>query len=166
VSVRRERVGGVELGDAALGSGWLWVGAAGIVLALGMWLWHDISDPPGSLDRYLADRAAALDTGALLSEEMLHELSRDPLAVAAGANAYAEHCARCHGAGGEGDVAPNLVDTAWIKASPALDIYTTVVEGRTSQGMPPWGSLGRGTCMQITAYLLTLREADAERDLP
>jgi mono/diheme cytochrome c family protein len=160
------RVGGIELGEGPLGPSWLWVGAAAIALAIGIWLWHGLSDTPGSLDRYLADRAAALDSGALLSEEMLHELARDPLAVAAGANAYADHCARCHGAGGRGDVGPNLIDTAWIKSSTALEIYTTVVEGRTTQGMPPWGSLGRGTCMQITAYLLTLREVDRGAELP
>ncbi len=158
-NARDDVVGGIPVCDRPVPSGWLWTAAAGVALAACVWLWHGVAATPGSLDRYLIDRAAALDTGALLSEEMLQDLTRDPLAIETGKRAYEQHCASCHGASGAGDVGPSLIDGEWIQTSSALDIYTVVVEGRTSEGMPPWGSLGPGACMQITAYLLTLREA-------
>lgn len=151
-------VGGIPMADPPLRAGWLWTAAAGVAFAIGLWFWHQIAETPGTLDRYLVERAAALDTGALLSEDMLHELAEDSLAVRTGKRAFSKHCTTCHGEHAEGDEGPSLVDNEWIDESSALDIYTTVVEGRDAEGMPPWGSLGRGLCMQITAYLLTLRE--------
>jgi cytochrome c oxidase cbb3-type subunit III len=154
-----EQVGGIVLADGAVPRWWLWATALTVALAAGTWLWRagfEIS--PGSLDRYLIARTAALEGGELVTDQMLLELAEDDLAVRAGARAYRQHCARCHGARGEGDVGPNLTDPFWIAGGAPIDIYATIVEGRNAQGMPPWGSLGRGACKQLTAFLLTIRD--------
>jgi cytochrome c oxidase cbb3-type subunit III len=78
--------------------------------------------------------------------------------VRAGANAFAEHCVRCHGARAQGEVGPNLTDEYWIAGGGPLAIYRSIVDGRATHGMPAWGAeLGPARCKQLTAYLLTLR---------
>jgi cytochrome c oxidase cbb3-type subunit 3 len=152
--------GGIEQADNRLPLWWQWIFWTCLALAAGTWLLHAFG-APGPLDRYLADRAAALDTGELVTDQMLIELSEDQLAVGAGGKVFARHCTRCHGERGEGSVGPNLTDRFWIAGATPVDIYTTVVEGRNARGMPPWGSeLGRGVCKQVAAYLLTIRDLD------
>ena len=156
------KLGGIPVVDRPLGAGFCWLLGAGLAAALVFWLWYGIATPPGSVERYFAERAAALDDGAMVSEEMLRELAGDRFAVQSGEEAYERSCESCHGPAGEGgDVGPNLRSTEWITESSPVEIYTTIVEGRNEDGMPPWGSLGPATCMNITAYLLTIRE---ERD--
>lgn len=156
-----ERIGDASVADAPLPPTWWWAAAAGVAAAAILWLWHDLADPPGTQARYRADRAAALDDGAVLSEDALYDLAADALAVETGAEAFGDHCATCHGPAGRGtDQGPSLVGTDSIAESSAVEIFTTIVEGRAEDGMPPWASLGRGLCMQITAYILTLRDAE------
>lgn len=157
-----QETGGIPQADNRLPVWWHWLFWSALVLAAGYWLAAEaFGVVPGAFERYLADRAAALDTGELVTDEMLAALARDPLAVQAGADAFARHCTRCHGARGEGQVGPNLTDPFWIGGGAPVDIYATVVEGRNARGMPPWGGeLGRGLCKQVTAYLLTIRHQD------
>lgn len=157
-----QTTGGIPQADNRLPGWWLWLFWISVALAAGTWLataaFHVV---PGPLDRYLADRAAALDTGGLVTDDMLAALAKDRLAVQAGAAAFGKHCTRCHGERGEGGVGPNLTDRFWIAGATPVDIYSTVVEGRNARGMPPWGSeLGRGVCKQVAAYLLTIRDLD------
>lgn len=150
-----------DAGDGAVPRLWLYAALLSAVLAAGTWLAHEgFHVAPGALDAYLAERTAALDRGTLVTDAMLTELSTDPLALRAGAAAFAEHCARCHGARAQGNVGPNLTDGYWLGGGAPLAIYTSIVEGRAAGGMQPWGSLGRGLCKQLTAYLLTLRDTD------
>jgi cytochrome c oxidase cbb3-type subunit III len=156
--------GGIPQADHRLPGWWIWLFWTSLALAAGSWLASAaFGVVPGPLERYLADRAAALDSGGLVSDEMLVALAGDDLAVEAGAAAFAKHCTRCHGERGEGSVGPNLTDAYWVGGGAPVDIYATVVEGRNARGMPPWGGeLGRGMCKQVTAYLLTIRD----RNLP
>jgi cytochrome c oxidase cbb3-type subunit 3 len=123
------------------------------------WLWAiAFAVVPGPLDRYAAERSAALETGALVSDAMLEELAADPLAVRTGERLFATSCGRCHGPGGEGGVGPNLTDDHWIGDGSAIAIYTTIVAGRARAGMPAWGAeLGRGACKQLTAFVVSRR---------
>jgi len=155
-----QTTGGIPQADNRLPTWWLWLFWASVVLAAGIWLasaaFHVV---PGPLDRYLAERAAALDTGDLVTGEMLTGLAGDKLAVRAGAAAFEKNCTRCHGARGEGNVGPNLTDPFWIGGGSPVDIYATIVEGRNARGMPPWGGeLGRGMCKQVAAFILTIRD--------
>lgn len=154
-------VGGVELEDHRVPWWWPWLFAVTCVFAAGYWLYYERFGGPGPLDRYLEERTAALDTGALVTEEMLAELAADPLAVRAGARTFEKHCAKCHGARAQGDVGPNLTDDRWIGGASAVEIYETIAAGRIANGMPAWQlELGPGACKQVAAHVLTLRGLD------
>ena len=139
--------------------GW-WIGAFAVTIAfaLGYWLLFERYGVPGPLDRYLTDRAAALDTGEVVTEEGIEKLAADPLSVRAGAGAFGAHCKRCHGERGEGQIGPNLTDSHWLGSGAATDIYDAILNGRAGKGMPAWGlQLGPGMCKQLAAFVLTLR---------
>ena len=151
-------VGGVDLGNNRAPFWWPWLFASTLLFAAGYWLYYERFGGPSPLDRYIEERTAALDTGALVTEEMLGELTADPLAVRAGARTFEKHCAKCPGARAPGDVGPNLTDDRWIGGAGALDIYETIAGGRIAKGMPAWQvELGAGDTKQVAAFVLTLR---------
>ena len=155
------RVGDVELADHRAPGWWPWLFAATCAFAAGYWLYYERFGGANTLDAYVEARTAALDTGALVTPEMLAELTADPLAVRAGERTFERHCAKCHGARGQGDVGPNLTDDRWIGTGTALDVYETIAGGRIARGMPAWQvELGPGACKQVTAFVLTLRGLD------
>ncbi|HUS65628.1 MAG TPA: c-type cytochrome [Kofleriaceae bacterium] len=158
MSSEPQRIGDVELTDHRVPWWWPWLFAATCAFAAGYWLYYERFGGPGPLDRYVEERTAALDTGALVTEEMLAELAADALAVRAGERTFEKHCAKCHGARAQGDVGPNLTDDRWIGGAGALDIYETIAGGRIPKGMPAWQTeLGPGATKQVAAYVLTLR---------
>lgn len=144
--------------DGAVASLWVWAAALAVVLAAGSWLWNrDIASTP--LERYLVDRAAALDTGEPVTDEILTALARDKLAVQAGADLFSRNCSKCHGARAEGGIGPNLTDEFWIGGGAPTDIHQAILLGRDGKGMPAWGlQLGTGAVQQLTAFALTLRD--------
>ncbi|HWM82225.1 MAG TPA: cytochrome-c oxidase, cbb3-type subunit III [Pseudolabrys sp.] len=80
----------------------------------------------------------------------------------AGAKAFADNCASCHGEQGKGNVelgAPDLTDKNWIYGGDAQSIFTSVWGGRQGH-MPTWehrlSSLDRKI---LTLYLVGLRAA-------
>jgi cytochrome c oxidase cbb3-type subunit 3 len=145
--------------DSALPRWWLWATAFTVALAAGYWLWIEpLHLSPTPFERYVTERAAALDTGEPVTEKVIADLARDKLAVRAGEGAFARNCAKCHGARAEGHIGPNLTDDFWIGGGAALDIYQTILRGRDGKGMPSWGLLlGTGDCKQLAAYVVTLR---------
>jgi mono/diheme cytochrome c family protein len=70
-----------------------------------------------------------------------------------GAAIYADKCAVCHGAGGEGGRGPQLSDGAVVEAFPdAEDEITVVTRGRAG-GMPSFdGRLSAGEIRQVVEY--------------
>lgn len=152
---------GIEEADNKLPQWWLWSFYLAIAFAAGYWLWYEeFRVTPGPLDSYALARMEALDTGEEVTEPMLAQLAEDSLSVRGGAQIFATNCAKCHGSRGEGNIGPNLTDEFWIGGGSAVDIYTTIVEGRDGKGMQGWGlQLGPGRCKQVTAYLLTLRDS-------
>jgi len=80
----------------------------------------------------------------------------------AGAKAFADNCASCHGEQGKGNVelgAPDLADKNWIYGGDAQSIFTSIWGGRQGH-MPTWehrlSSLDRKI---LTLYLVGLRAA-------
>jgi cytochrome c oxidase cbb3-type subunit III len=160
--------GSLERSDPPLPRWWIWATAATVAIAAGLWLWNQAFHvSPGSLERYLADRAAALDTGEPVTDEVLAGLAGDKLAVQAGEAAFARSCVKCHGARGEGNIGPNLTDPFWLGGGAPVDIYQTILLGRDGKGMPSWGlQLGTGACKQIAAYLLVIRDSNLPGKAP
>lgn len=99
------------------------------------------------------------------------DIRKDPqllaMAETAGRITFANNCAPCHGAGGEGRVGyPNLADDVWLWGGKLGDIETTVTHGvrsgdpdaRTSQ-MPRFGVDGilkPEEIQQVADYVMTL----------
>lgn len=153
---------GIEEADNKLPQWWLWSFYLAIAFAFGYWIWFEaLKAGDGPLDTYSAERMAALDTGEPVTEEVLLALAGDRLAVRAGARAFGQNCAKCHGSAGEGNIGPNLTDDYWLGGHAPVDIYQTIVTGRTGKGMPAWGlQLGPGACKQVAAYLLSIKSSN------
>ena len=108
----------------------------------------------------------------------LDEIRRDPdllqYAMAGGRIAFADNCAACHGAGGEGRPGgfPSLADDSWIWGGTLEDIHTTIRHGiRNTQDpdarmslMPAFGQiLSRQEIEDVAEHVLSLtgRSTDA-----
>ena len=76
-----------------------------------------------------------------------------------GAALFAQNCATCHGATGEGNRqqgAPNLTDPIWLYGGDADTLRTTIANARAGV-MPAWGGrLDPVTIRMLTAYVHSL----------
>ena len=153
---------GIKEADNKLPQWWLWSFYLAIAFSFAYWIYYEafgVGDGP--LDRYSQERMAALDTGEPVTDDLLVELADDRLAVRAGGRTFGQNCAKCHGSAAEGSIGPNLTDEYWIGGHAPVDIYQTIVDGRSGKGMPPWGlQLGPGACKQVAAYLLSIRNSN------
>jgi cytochrome c oxidase cbb3-type subunit 3 len=122
-----------------------------------------------NMARARAEQAPFLDR---IRAATLEEVRRNPelltYAMAGGRVAFADNCAACHGAGGEGARGgfPALVDDEWIWGGSLDDIHTTIVHGirntqdpeaRVSQ-MPAYGGgvLTRAQINDVAEHVLFL----------
>ena len=87
----------------------------------------------------------------------IEELARDSEAMKMGTRLFANNCALCHGAGGNGNYGfPNLTDTAWLYGGTPEAIKQTITDGRNGQ-MPPWGPIiGEDNVLAVTEYVLKI----------
>jgi len=70
----------------------------------------------------------------------IETLSRDPAALSAGRNLFANNCAACHGSDARGARGyPNLTDAEWLYGGEPAQIESTIARGRMGI-MPPWGA--------------------------
>ncbi|WP_019015072.1 cytochrome-c oxidase, cbb3-type subunit III [Elioraea tepidiphila] len=123
-----------------------------------------------------AERAPMLER---IRSAGLEELRRDPdllqYAMAGGRVAFADNCAACHGAGGEGRPGgfPSLADDSWIWGGTLEDIHTTILHGiRNTQDpdarmsmMPAYGQiLSRQEIDDVAEHVLSFtgRSTNAE----
>ena len=83
---------------------------------------------------------------------------------ARGAVVYADNCAVCHGAAGEGDRAqgaPRLADAIWLYGGDRATITETVNNSRNGV-MPRWGNrLDPVTVKMLAAYVHSLGGGEA-----
>lgn len=56
-------------------------------------------------------------------------------------NAFATHCASCHGSDLKGDIAQSLLDGSWQFGSRKNDIARSIKFGHPHHGMPSWGAV-------------------------
>jgi glucose/arabinose dehydrogenase len=77
-------------------------------------------------------------------------------AAKAGAQAYAQHCAACHGrsAEGSGNI-PKLAQSP-VQSAPDGEVFWFITTGSVNDGMPAWASLAEQQRWQIVTYLKTL----------
>jgi len=118
--------------------------------------------PPGRLGAEPVEQAplvaqSLVDGGTERDEAILH-LTRDPGALAKGAETYQMFCASCHGTGNLGGDSPsNLFDTVWYRGSTPAEIEKTILQGYLPTGMPGWqGMLPEEQLAAVAAYLVSL----------
>lgn len=129
-----------------------------------------------AMEQLKDDRAAFVQQ--ITEAENLSAIQQDPellqFAMAAGASAFGDNCATCHGSGGQGFIGyPNLNDDAWIWGGTLEDISQTLhvgirsghPEARWSE-MPAFGRDGiltEGQINEVTEYVLQISGRDADQ---
>jgi len=80
-------------------------------------------------------------------------------AIAAGANIFEEHCAKCHGATAEGTKKrPSLRTDRVQKQATVGDLHWLLVNGNMKKGMPSWAKLPDAQLWQVITYVKSLPE--------
>lgn len=138
---------------------WLW---GGDLKTIETTLQHGIRQPGDDQTRAsLMPGFAGILTPAQINQVAAHVLSLSGKAPAnaAGAQAFAENCAVCHGADGKGGRqfgAPNLADAIWLYGGTQAKVATQI--GTPRHGvMPSWaGRLDPVTIKMLAAYVHSL----------
>jgi cytochrome c oxidase cbb3-type subunit 3 len=179
---------GIEELDTPLPRWWLWTFYATIIWSIaycvvypawpllhgateGVLGWHSRVAVTKELAELQETRAPVL---AKIKDASLEDIEKNPELLSAarmvGAVAFANNCAACHGAGGQGAKAyPNLNDDEWIWGGKLAEIQTTIEHGvrweadkdTRSSTMPAFGRDGLLNANQISAvadYVRTLAE--------
>jgi cytochrome c oxidase cbb3-type subunit 2 len=81
--------------------------------------------------------------------ELRNPFPKDPAAMQAGAHLYAQNCAACHGATGEGGIGPELEPESYDDAV----LFELIYSGITANGMPSFAALGSSKVWQLTNFV-------------
>ena len=171
---------------------WLWTFYACILFSIGYWvvypawpgitgfthgLWGQSSrgDVAADVAAIQAQRAV---TEAGLKDATVDQIAADKkllsLALAHGKAAFAESCAPCHGAGGQGGKGyRNLTNEDWLWGGKLDDIQQTVTHGirdyadkdTRQSAMPAFGAMGilkPEQIQQVVGYVRTLSKLEPE----
>jgi len=146
-------------------SGWLGILYASLILSYGYWMSFHVA---GQHPTQLAERERrAAASRPVISDEVLQQLSSDPQALAAGADAFKSTCSACHGADGQGLIGPNLTDGYWLHGAKPAEIHQIIAVGVIEKGMPGWeASLGAERVKSLAAYVLTLKGKNVSGKAP
>lgn len=97
--------------------------------------------------------------------EVPHARLGAPAARARGAALFAQNCALCHGARGDGAgvrrtgfARPprNLRDPAWRRMATPRRVFAAIRDGVPASGMPAWLALDDGETWDLVAYVLSI----------
>jgi len=81
--------------------------------------------------------------------ELVNPFPKDPAAMQAGAQLFAQNCAPCHGVHGEGGIGPELEPESYQDA----DLFQLIYGGITANGMPSFAALGNTKVWQLVNYV-------------
>lgn len=159
---------GIEEADNQLPTWWLWTLFSAIAFSIGYWFYYEEFEAGPSLaESYYQEQAvAAAKTGAdPTDEELLASVGTPVLAL--GAAVFQNNCVACHEQNGQGKIGPNLTDNAWLHGGTPSEIFRTIRDGFAAKGMPAWGPpLGRAGVLQVTAFVLSLRDKNVPGKAP
>ena len=143
---------------------WLWGGTLESIHATithGIRFERDEKTRQSAMPRFLVDDLLKENQINDVSEHVLSLTNRatDTAAAKRGQKIFAEQCAACHGAKGEGKLefgSPRLSDPIWLFGGDKKTIVTTISNSRRGV-MPAWGSiLAPETIKQLTIYVHSL----------
>lgn len=102
--------------------------------------------------------AAKLKAMGSANDDNLLAMAKNEAAKAEGKEIFQKNCLSCHGPVGGGGIGPNLTDGHWLHGGKPMQIYTTVKDGFTKNGMPAWGALiGEERVRVAAAYVLSIK---------
>jgi cytochrome c oxidase cbb3-type subunit III len=153
---------GIEEADNALPVWWVVVFVLSIVFAGSYWTLAErlqrIPSPAQEAASIAAERAKR---SGVVDDAQLLAAKDSAIQVAAGQKLFATNCIACHGSSGEGNIGPNLTDTAWLHGGSPASIFGTIRDGVPAKGMPAWGAmLGTDHVKSVAAYVLSVRNTN------
>lgn len=151
---------GIEEADNRLPTWWLVTFFGAIAFAAAYWFaFHMFGLGLHPLAAYVDEQTRALEAAGPMDDATLIELAADPKMVASGRAVFAATCVSCHGDDAAGKIGPNLTDRFWLHGGEPSQIYATIAAGVDGKGMQAWRpTLGNGKVLQLTAYVLSLRD--------
>jgi len=81
--------------------------------------------------------------------QLVNPSPRDPAAMQAGAQLFAQNCAACHGTHGEGAIGPELEPESYDDAV----LFELIYSGITDNGMPAFAALGSAKVWQLVNFV-------------
>jgi cytochrome c oxidase cbb3-type subunit 2 len=81
--------------------------------------------------------------------DLKNPFPKDPAAMQAGTQLFAQNCAACHGSKGEGGIGPELEPESYPDAA----LFEMIYGGITANGMPSFAALGSTKVWQLVNYV-------------
>jgi len=155
---------GIQEYDKRLPNWWLMTLYGSIIFALGYWIWFQWPKPSSSSQRLKKEMTqiainASKSSTAVLTDEQLWTMSRDPQVLSAGRNTFETTCASCHKADLSGNIGPNLKVNIWLHGGLPHEVVNTITTGVPVKGMPTWGPiLGKARISEVAAYVMSYHQ--------
>ncbi len=111
----------------------------------------------GAADGSWLKRVPAADKARVSS------LTDQHAAAEAGSHLYANECARCHGANGEGKGSRPAVVSARVAGATDGELAWLMKNGNPWKGMPAWSALPDAERWQLVAYLKSINAGTNEK---
>lgn len=121
-----------------------------------------ISDLLAFLRSWHAERSTHEESLALISAA--RQQGTSDVSVAIGQTLYQANCVTCHGANGEGDLAPSIATQEFLTLINDDFLYDTIVHGRSGTGMPAWRHFSNEDIASLVLAVDAWRTAE-RRDL-
>lgn len=86
----------------------------------------------------------------------VNPFSGDAATVAAGANVYAEYCAKCHGTNASGHGKRPSLRTSRVQETTDGELLWLLRNGELRNGMPSWSGLPEEQRWQVEKYIRSL----------
>lgn len=85
--------------------------------------------------------------------EAAREANRQDVSVHIGRTLYRANCVTCHGADGQGDLAPSIATQEFLTLVDDRYLYETLRQGRTGTGMPAWRHLSNEDMASLVLFI-------------
>lgn len=161
---------GIQEYDQKLPNWWLFTLYITIIFSVLYWFFYFQSNVAQTDAERLAQRLQEIEAKnleealAMLDNENLWRMSRNPQFVESGAKVYTSFCQACHGPDLEGGIGQNLRDDEWVNVQDPISMYNIVNGGIPNTGMTAFGSqLGPQRVAEVVAFVLSHHDEDTTK---